>query len=157
MVTRHNFLVLAACAALAFAAVGCGDDSSKTPNNDAGSDSGAKDAGGDPVKMCTADSVAKKAPAACAACVCKNATAESAACAADKDCWNLIGCIATMCAGQDPTTCAIAMCPSFFGGAVAAMPLNTTLTKTCATECVAPAPKDAGMQSGNDAGSDAGN
>lgn len=163
MAMRHSkFLVLFACAALALAAVGCGDDTSSNGGTDAGQDSGpqAGTGGGkedsstpDPTQ-CTTDTVAVGAPADCAACVCEMATAAAADCAADTNCWPLISCVADKCATDTSIVCAGQMCGAYIQGAGPAMALQATLQGPCASKCVAPSGTDGGT---DDGGADAGN
>lgn len=154
---RLSFIVLAACAALAFAAVGCGDDDGgKGGGKDAGSDAGGgKDAGGGNVQACIDDTVALKVDEACATCACEKKTAEAQACADDAQCWALISCIGQYC--PTDSTCIATTCKDYAAGLPKAQAIGMTLRGECASSCVAPA-TDAGpgADAGDDAGADAG-
>ena len=86
--------------------------------------------------------------AACVSCICDANAAAIIACDNNAQCWPLIQCVATKCAGMEAASCAPTMCTASLSGATQAMAAGQVLQgSACASKCSA---------DGGDAGVDAG-
>jgi len=93
--------------------------------------------GVDPVAQCI-DGAYETIDDTCRQCVCdQGADCQAAIPMCDKDCWGLIGCIATSCPTftmDMDTTCVVNNCGPFLGGSTGAMAAGSCIGP-CATEC----------------------
>jgi hypothetical protein len=177
--SKLSYGFLAAGFALSLASIGCGDDDAGTGGSGGasgakagtggasgakagtGGASGAKAGtggagGGGAVTptMCISDTKAATAGAiadACITCACNADATMIEACTKTAMCWQLIGCVRTMCAGITDmamrTTCATSKCASFLAGATPATPAGAILTgSACMSMCSS---GDAGVDAGN--------
>jgi len=172
-------LTLCLACALPVAAFSCGDDSSDDGGGGTGGDSGSGGggsggsggkggaggktggSGGKDAPTVTAAECVKQTndffkgrsdgySSECVSCICDEEPDLIAACNDADNCWELINCVGTKCAGTTgsaQTSCATSMCLDYLTGAGAATPAGPVLQgDACAAKCVG----DVGMDGGVD-------